>query len=390
MKTFYPWFKFYPRDWLDKTRSLTLEERGAYIDMIAIRMISEGPLPDGDYSWLAHQMHISTRKAKSIVEALVVAKRIDRTEAGLTDNRCEKELAARAHQRQVNVENRAKHLRADLESSAKIADQSVENSKKENEINESHNVWSIEKVDTRARLDSDLEVEKKDSIPPTPLEGGESEEGLFEAEGKPEPGKPPKKSKMPKSAFTADQLTTTDAAVAAWNEIAIALGFSEVRITTTARRTRLLKRLDDIEGLENFRIALSAIKHVPFLMGHTPPKHGSEPFKLDIDRLLQTDGGLGDVLAKLIDKAGETGGDDDPHRNLVGPNGRRWGWWRGKEIASMSLEYWTALDSKLRPNGEWPWWFMGPPPGHEECFVHPELIARKGYAEIYKGQIHHA
>ena len=43
-------------------------------------------------------------------------------------------------------------------------------------------------------------------------------------------------------------------------------------------------------------------------MGRVRPKPGQNPFKLDIDYLLQTDGKSGDVLARFIDVAG-----DAPH-----------------------------------------------------------------------------
>jgi len=205
--------------------------------------------------------------------------------------------------------------------------------------------------------------------PPYPPPGGEQ---------------PQSNSPKRKRGLTSAQIKLTDAALDRWNEVAKRLGFGQVEARTDARRARLAKRLDDIGGLDRFFLALSAIERVPFLMGKVAPKPGQAPFKLDIDRLLQTDGNLGDVLAKLIDKAGDS-------NELVGPNGKRWGWWRGKEAEyrAMSLDYWRKLDADCKPNGTWPWWVMGAPPGHEECIMPAALVAERGYVEIYQGQITH-
>jgi len=208
------------------------------------------------------------------------------------------------------------------------------------------------------------------NTPPYPPPGGEPE---------------PSAGRKRKRGLTAAQINLTDEAVRLWNATAQALGLSRVQAVTDARRARLVKRLDDIGGLDRFALALSAIERVPFLMGKVPPRPGQAPFKLDIDRLMQTDGNLGDVLAKLIDKAGD-------ETELIGPNGKRWGWWRDKEddLRALSVDYWRQLDETQKPNGTWPWWVMGAPPGHDECIMPDELVAERGYVEIYKGKISHA
>jgi hypothetical protein len=94
-------------------------------------------------------------------------------------------------------------------------------------------------------------------------------------------------------------------AVKLYNDAARQHGFTQCYSTTEARRKRLRKRLDDIGGLDPFQRALSAIPRDRFLMGRKAPRLGEEPFKLTLDRLLQNDGGMGDVLARLIDLAAE-------------------------------------------------------------------------------------
>lgn len=167
-----PWFKFFPRDWLEGTRHLSIEERGAYIDAIAMRMISDGPLPCDDYKWLAHQMHVSPRKARSLVEALVEAKRLLKTDAGITDERCEDEIAKRAHQRKINAENAAKRTDERDENSANAADKSDENSKNANDNNDGSSVSLRERRRTRAHQEPDPEIEKKENPPKPPVPGG--------------------------------------------------------------------------------------------------------------------------------------------------------------------------------------------------------------------------
>lgn len=82
----------------------------------------------------------------------------------------------------------------------------------------------------------------------------------------------------------------------------------------------------------------------------------------------------------------------DPCEALTGPDGQRWGWWRGREdkLRAMPIERWRAAFEALRPNGEWPWWKLTAPPGHPECLMPECLVKELGLAEIYKGQISHA
>ena len=76
-------------------------------------------------------------------------------------------------------------------------------------------------------------------------------------------------------------------------------GFSPCRAPTDARRKRLDERLRDIGGIDAFGRALSALPADDFLMGRVRPRSGQAPFKLDIDRLLQTDGNMGDASGSI-------------------------------------------------------------------------------------------
>lgn len=85
------------------------------------------------------------------------------------------------------------------------------------------------------------------------------------------------------------------------------------------------------------------------------------------------------------------GSDSDANENLVGPNGKSWGWWRGMEdkLHGLSADHWRKALDEHRPNGTWPWWLFGAPPGHPECVMPEAIIVERGYLEIYRGQIKH-
>lgn len=185
----------------------------------------------------------------------------------------------------------------------------------------------------------------------------------------------------------AKRAADADQAYSLYNKAAAHWGFSLCEARTEPRTRRLLQRIDDIGGIENFRLALRAIGKDPFLSGRTPPKPGQKPFRLDMERLLSTDSRMGDVLAKLLDLAGVTDGDE----HGPSPNGRVWGWWRSEmeKLKSLPADYWRRRIDTLKPNGTWPWWELGAPPGHDETIVHPDVVAELGLEEIYKGQVKH-
>lgn len=97
-------------------------------------------------------------------------------------------------------------------------------------------------------------------------------------------------------------------AIALYNEAAQEHGYTACHARSAARLARLGKRLAEIGGLDAFKRALSAVPFDDFLSGRVRSRDGRPPFRLDLDALLQTDGKMGDVLAKLIDRAGGHGG----------------------------------------------------------------------------------
>jgi hypothetical protein len=118
------------------------------------------------------------------------------------------------------------------------------------------------------------------------------------------PGRGASRARVCEAASAADEV---EQAVKLYNDAAQQHGFTLCHSITKSRRKRLRKRLDEIGGLEPFRRALSAIPRDRFLMGRKAPRSGEDPFKLTLDHLLQTEGKMGDVLARLIDQAADVG-----------------------------------------------------------------------------------
>ena len=55
-----PWFKFYPSDWINGTRGLSLEERGAYMTILALMYDQQGAIPD-DERWMCGALDCDVR-----------------------------------------------------------------------------------------------------------------------------------------------------------------------------------------------------------------------------------------------------------------------------------------------------------------------------------------
>jgi uncharacterized protein YdaU (DUF1376 family) len=164
----FPYFKFYPRDWLESTRDLSLEQRGAYIDLICILMEMEGHLADND-KWISHQMHVNPRKWRSVKMGLVEHEKIAIEDGQIVNDRCARELSSLMAQRQNISDSAVKRERTKRETPVELPGNIDENSKIINEINNALTTT----VPLRARvldLDSDLEEEKKEP-PLIPLEG---------------------------------------------------------------------------------------------------------------------------------------------------------------------------------------------------------------------------
>ena len=106
-------------------------------------------------------------------------------------------------------------------------------------------------------------------------------------------------------------------ALTAYNDAAAKHGFTPCHTLTDTRSSRLGDRLLDIGGVGAFKRALTALPTDDFLMGRVRPRNGGAPFKLNLERLLSTGSGMGDVLARLIDAAGDAPTRNGTHKEEV-------------------------------------------------------------------------
>ena len=109
---------FYPDDWLAGTIELTLEEEGAFI-RICLLIYSKGrPIPDKD-RWLASMCRVSTRKWRTLRQALIDKEKITVSDGLIHQKRCRKELEKGANIARKRAESGAKGGRKSAEQSAK-------------------------------------------------------------------------------------------------------------------------------------------------------------------------------------------------------------------------------------------------------------------------------
>lgn len=173
-----------------------------------------------------------------------------------------------------------------------------------------------------------------------------------------------------------------DHAIDAYNAAAVQHGWEVCKVRTAARTSRVAKRLTDIGGLEAWKRALTGVTRDDFLSGRIGGRAGQPPFRLSIERLMQTDGNLGDVLARMLDLGMQA--------DVPAPiDGKAWGWWTQKldAMRKLSVDGWRKLIEANRPNGRWPWHKLGAPPGHPDCAIPAALLAELGFVEKYRGQI---
>jgi len=95
------WFKMCPQDWLDGTRDLKPVVRAIYFDCLCLIYQFEGPLRD-EPQWIAHQLHVPVQTWVAARKTLLAAGKLKETPDGLTNDRAEIELTARAKQCEVN------------------------------------------------------------------------------------------------------------------------------------------------------------------------------------------------------------------------------------------------------------------------------------------------
>lgn len=87
-------FAFFPRDWLSGTRALTLNARGAYIDLLAAMYDHGGPI-DYDVRWLCRFLGLrDSRQLDPVLKELIEAGKIVMADGKLSNPRAMREIEA--------------------------------------------------------------------------------------------------------------------------------------------------------------------------------------------------------------------------------------------------------------------------------------------------------
>lgn len=105
-----PWYRRYPRDWMEDTRELKLPERGAYNDIIDMIYMTGGPIP-GDDQYIAHRLHVHVNTWRPIRRRLLHGGFLYVTCGKLMNKRCKEIIEER--QRQLNAMGRGGSQRPD-------------------------------------------------------------------------------------------------------------------------------------------------------------------------------------------------------------------------------------------------------------------------------------
>lgn len=211
-----PWFKFYPSDWLNGTRGLSLEERGAYMTLIALMYEEQGAIPD-DERWVCGALDCDVRVWRRLRDKLSRYGKIVPNADGFLANR---RVLEEVRSAELLAEVRRKSGRSGGQQSGISRAISNEN-KEENEANAS-------KMLLYARASSESE-----DIPSSEPKG--SSEGPISLV----PRKPD---------------DVRDAADA-WNETAARQGWAKLVKLTAARRQMIAARIRE-HGIDTWRAML--------------------------------------------------------------------------------------------------------------------------------------
>lgn len=360
------WFKFFMDDWFIKTRHMTLELRGAYHEAICLIMKYEAPLPN-DYRWIGHSMHVSERKAKAVIEELIAIGKLKRDENGISNDRCEREIAERVAQRAAATAAALARHRPEVEPELGQSRPEIGNGKKAEQKQQKQPKSALPRV--RA-TDSDSEGEKKKDSPHPP-NGGAPPSGLsaeqmeanrqltLNVEHEMKRAKKPRPTRAAVAAGYAQQLRDL------YDRARERVPLCETT-WTEARDKRHIRRVKAIGGIENYRRALWAIKDDDYFSGRKTGR------RMSFDILMAEDGKMGDVLARLLDIAAM------PKTAHIQPiNGKTWGWWRKDfDPSTIDAAMWRGAvkSTAFQSATEWPWWIAGPQMGHDECFIPPEIV----------------
>lgn len=123
---------FYAKDWILKTQRLTLEERGAFIQIVAVIYEHQGPI-DNDAQWLSNLCNCSVRKMKAILDSLFGKGFLTARDGKITQKRAEEELENAQKRREKSSKNAQKRRENEPKTERKTRENSFKNERKNDE-----------------------------------------------------------------------------------------------------------------------------------------------------------------------------------------------------------------------------------------------------------------
>lgn len=88
-----PYMRFYVDDWIGGTRSLTLEQRSMYLEILAAMWALKGPVPACE-RWLGKRVGVHTKVSRRVRDELVAAGKLRIVGGQIRNARMEREIAA--------------------------------------------------------------------------------------------------------------------------------------------------------------------------------------------------------------------------------------------------------------------------------------------------------
>lgn len=368
MKDAAPYFPFWQRDFVHSVRTarMTPDEVGGLVMVMCQQWENCGPLDVLETKFAAYTGW-DIRVAKRILTRLVEIKKVDLTASGYQSGRMADEIAKYVAKVKAAEDREARKKALAIEQENRANATAVVDEMRQTSPELVPNL--LEKLQTSlAELSEKISKNNEGTTSAAALPDSDSDSYSNSTPLPPKGGSLPKVRKRDR--LGPETIALTDTAHQDWNRVAEKHGLVVARSFPPTRRARLAKRLEEIGGLENFRLALTAIPSVPFLMGKTTPRPGETPFKMEFDHLLQTDGKLGDVLAKLIDKAA-----------ALAPRSPLW-WQDPRAVAAVTDEQWRALIAE-HAIGVWNVSELGPPPGSHKCVVPAHIVAAMKLDQIW-------
>lgn len=168
------WYKRNPRDFYEGTRKLTLEQRGAYSDIIDLLYMHGGAIPD-DAKWMSHALHVSTRKWASIRTALLAAGKIETADGSIVNKRVTFEVEARAVQSRTNAESALNRERTKREKREKLNENNETAPQKQHHLRKKKE--EVEREEEKQRQPTEVEAARDSAAAKTDDCSGDQAKG---------------------------------------------------------------------------------------------------------------------------------------------------------------------------------------------------------------------